>query len=138
MRILQRLALKTCKHRFSLTNFSRTCSLNLQLLWRVTPSTTDYYTVEYCKFAHNACVLFFFLTTSSLHLLRLQIILFSLWLKAKFWTKLFGQQIWSNCYYCTIFRSGSRCNQILTLICLANVIKPIKLIMFSQVANVNS
>ena len=29
--------LKTCKHLFALTNFSLTCSLNLQLLWKVTP-----------------------------------------------------------------------------------------------------
>ena len=30
--------LKTCKNLFALTNFSLTCSLNLQLLWRVTTS----------------------------------------------------------------------------------------------------
>ena len=30
--------LETCKHLFALTYFFLTCSLNLQLLWRVTPS----------------------------------------------------------------------------------------------------
>ena len=50
--------LKTCKNLFALTNFSLSCSLNLQLLWTVTPRNADYYTVEYCKFAHNACYCF--------------------------------------------------------------------------------
>lgn len=61
--------LKTYKNMFTLPSFSVTRSLNSQLPWRVTPSKDKL--LQICS---HCGLLFFLLTTSSLHLVWLQII----------------------------------------------------------------
>ena len=70
--------LKTCKHLFALTNFCLTCSLNLQLLCRVTSSKDKLLHCGILQICSYCVLSYFFRTTSSLHFLGLQIMLSSL------------------------------------------------------------
>ena len=61
--------LNTCKHLFTLTNFSLTCSLNLQLFWRVIRSKDRLLHCGIFQMSSYCMLLLIFLTTNSLHLL---------------------------------------------------------------------